>query len=139
VVEVVAVIKRVASGVVAIVVVNHVTVMPIKSPMMPAPAITSVPADSESLSKEEIWAAIPNSWIRIPARPRHDGLSVNQPRIVRGDVNDIGAGRFNTDGGILLCYGLLLRGLKIAGFLCPPAHHLYCINNVRLLIVVGVA
>jgi hypothetical protein len=47
-VEVVPVIEGVAPGVVTIVVVNYVSVMPIKSPMVPAPPITSVPADSKA-------------------------------------------------------------------------------------------
>jgi hypothetical protein len=36
-------------------------------------------------------------------------------------------------------YGLLRRGLKIAGFLRPLAHHLYGIHHILLLVVVGVA
>ncbi len=34
---------------------------------------------------------------------------------------------------------VVAAALKIAGFLRPPAHHLYGIHNILLLVVVGVA
>jgi hypothetical protein len=51
VVEIVPVIEGVAPRVVPVMVVNYVAVAPIKSPMMPAPPITAVPADSETRSE----------------------------------------------------------------------------------------
>jgi hypothetical protein len=36
-------------------------------------------------------------------------------------------------------YGLLLRGLKIAGLLRALAHRLYCIHHILLLVVVGIS
>jgi hypothetical protein len=138
-IEVVSVVERVASRVVAVVIVDYVAVTPVKSPMMPAPPITSVPSDSERRPEREVRTAIPNSWIWIPARPRHDGISVYHPRIVGGDINDIRAGRLDADSGVLLCYGLLRRGPEIACVLRSPAHHLYRIHDVLLLVVVDVA
>src|SRR6266851_6352113 len=84
---VVPVIKRGAPGVVPIVIMNYDSVMPIGPPMMPAPTITSVVANAEANSEEQGRAVIPNAWIGIPPRPRHYGVPVNDPRIVRGDVN----------------------------------------------------
>jgi len=138
-VEVVSVIERVAPRVIPVVVVNYVSVMPIKSPMMPSPSITSEPTDSEPVSEGEVRAAKPNSRIWIPSRPRHDGISVNHPRIVRGDENYIGAGGLNTDRRVFVGYGLLGRGFKIADFSRSPAHNLYRIHDVRLLVIVSVA
>src|SRR5271157_3012816 len=138
-VVVVPVIKRVAPRVVPVVVIVHVPVMPIASPMIPAPSPTSEPPDSEADSEPEGRAVIPNSGIRVPPRPRHNGVSVNHPRIIGGDVNHLGVSRLNDDRRALHGYGLLGRGLEIAGFLRPLAHHLYGIHHILSLVVVGVA
>src|SRR5271157_237261 len=138
-VESVPVIKRSAPGVVPAVVKHCIVVMPIESPMTPAPSKTAEPADSEARAPRQIRAAKPDSRIRIPSRPRHYRPSVSQPRVIRGDVYDIGAGGLNADVRVLRCDGLLRRGFKIAGFLRPPAHHLYGIHHILLLVVVGVA
>src|SRR4029077_18043928 len=136
---VVPVIKGVAPGVVPVVVVNYDVVVPIGTPMMPAPSITSKEANSEAAPEREIRAAIPDSGIRIPSRPRHNRTAVNQPRIIRGDVNDFGACRLNDDGRVLRRYGLLGRARKIAGILRALAHYLHGVHHILLLVVVGVA
>src|SRR6266478_5957361 len=138
-VVVVPVIKRGAPGVVPIVIMNYDSVMPIGPPMMPAPTITSVVANAEADSERKVRAAIPYSRIRIPPRPLLDGTSVNQPWIIFGDVDDVGAGRLDDDGRVLGRYGLLLRILKIARFLRPAAHHLNGVHHVLFLVVVSVA
>src|SRR5712664_4967371 len=114
---VVAVIKRTAPRVVPIVIMNYDSVMPIGPPLMPAPAITAVEADSEADSEREVGIPIPDSGIGIPARTRHDRTAVNHPRIIRGDVDNLGASRLNDDGRVLRRYGLLRRAFKISGFL----------------------
>src|ERR1700732_3747265 len=107
--------------------------------MTPAPSISSVEADSEADSVRQVRAAIPDSGILVPSRPRLYGPSVNQPWIIFGDVNDFGTGRLDDDGRVLGRYGLLRRGLKTASFLRPLAHHLNSIHHILLLVVVGVA
>src|SRR5208283_5044738 len=89
------VIKCPASGVVAVVVINHGPVMPIRTPVMPTPFIASVVSDSEADSKRKVGARIPNFGIRIPSRPRHDWVSVNNPWVVRGDIDDFRTGRLD--------------------------------------------
>jgi hypothetical protein len=121
------------------VVVNDVSVMPVASPMMPAPSITSEPTNSEAGSEREVRAVKPDSGIRVPPRPLRDGISVNHPWIISGDVNVIGASRLNDDCRVLRGYGLLGCSLKIASLLCPLAHDLYGIHHILLLIVVGVS
>src|SRR5208337_3420857 len=138
-VVVVPVVKRAAPGVVVVVVIVHVSVMPIACPMTPAPSPTSEPTDSEADSEPEEGVVIPDSGTRIPPRPRHDGISINHPRIVRGDVNHLRVSRLNDDRRVLRSYGLLRRGLKSAGLLCPLAHHLVGIHRILSLVVVGVA
>jgi hypothetical protein len=39
----------------------------------------------------------------------------------------------------LIRYGLLRRGLKIAGSLRALAHHLHGIHHILLLVIVGIA
>src|SRR5580704_5549816 len=138
-VVVVPVIKRGAPGVVPIVIMNYDSVMPIGPPMMPAPTITSVVANAEADSERKVRAAIPYSRIRIPPRPRHYGVPVNNPRIICGNVNDLGTSRLDDDVRVLRRYDLLVRILKIARFLRAPAHNLYGIHQVLFLVVVSVA
>src|ERR1700732_5231778 len=98
--------------------------------MTPAPSISSVEADSEADSVRQVRAAIPDSGILVTSRPRRYGTAVNQPWIIFGDVNDFGTGRLDDDGRVLGRYGLLRRGLEIAGFLGPTAHHLNSIPHI---------
>src|SRR6266403_2592973 len=113
---VVPVIKRGAPGVVPVVVMNYDSVMPVRSPMTPAPPVSSVVAGSEADSVRRVQPAIPDSGILVPSRPLLDGTSINQPWIIFGDVNDFGVRRLDDDGRVLGRYGLLLRSLKIACF-----------------------
>src|SRR4029077_6093478 len=122
-----------------VVVINRVMVMPIETPMTPAPSKTAEVSDSEADTEGEVRTCIPNSGIRIPSRPRHYGISVNDPRIIRGDINHVRAGGLNDDRGILRGYGLLRRTLQIASFFRFLAHYLHGIHHVLLLVVVSVA
>src|SRR6266851_3194536 len=139
VVEVVAIDDRPAVGDVGVVVVDHPMAMPVRSPMMPAPPISPVEADSEADCVRWVQPAIPDSGILVPSRPRLYAISINQPWIIFRDVDDVGAGRLDDDGRVLGRYGLLLRILKIARFLRALAPHLYGIHHVLFLVVVSVA
>src|SRR5467141_3054479 len=138
-VVVVPVIKSAAPGFEPVVVISYGPVMPVRSPMTPAPPVSSVEADSEADSVRRVQPAIPDSGILVPSRPRLYATSVNQPWIIFGDVNDFGASRLDDDGRVLGRYGLLLRSQKIARFLRALAPHLYGIHHVLFLVVVSVA
>src|ERR1700679_1993481 len=71
-IEIAPVIKRCATGKVSAVVKHGVMVMPVESPMTPAPSETAEPPDSEADSKRKVWPIKPDSRIRIPFRPGHD-------------------------------------------------------------------
>jgi hypothetical protein len=138
-VEGVAVIKRGAPGDVPVVVEENVMPPPIESPVRPAPPITSEEANSEAGSEGEIRPpAKPNSRIWIPPRPGCERASVDHPRIVGGNVDDIGRGGLNDDCGILRVDCLLRSGFKVASLFCPLAHHLDGIHHILLLVVIGV-
>ena len=124
-VEGVSVIERRADGVEPVVVIEHGSATPIDAPMIPAPSITSVPTDSAARAKVKVLTAKPDSGIRIPARPCGDGISVNHPRIVGGDVDFIRVDRLNADVRILRRNRLLRFGLEIAGGLRLLAHCLH--------------
>src|SRR5580704_12513856 len=94
-VEVVPVIKGAAAGVIPVVVIHCVSVVPVKSPMAPAPSKAAEEADTEPGSEREVRAAVPNPGIGVPARPRHNRPAVHQPRIIRGDINYIRLGRLD--------------------------------------------
>src|SRR5580692_8584892 len=113
--------------------------MPVKSPTAPTPSEAAKPSDSEADAEGKVGSSKPNSRIGVPARPRNDRRTVNQPRIIGWDVNDVGFGGFNYDVRVFLLYLLLRRVFEIAGLLGAPTHHLHSVHYVLLLVVVGVA
>jgi hypothetical protein len=135
----VSVIKRSAPGEVPAAAKHGVSAAPIESPMTPAPAKTSEPTDSEAEPERKIRAAKPDSGIRIPTGPCVYGISVNQPRIVRRDINHIRVGRLNINIRAFLLNDFVLRVLESAGLLRFMAHHLYRVHDIGLLIVISVA
>ena len=138
-VVIVPVVERGASGVVPVVVMNYVSVVPIRSPVIPTPSIATEETDSKTYAEREVGAAIPDSRIGVPSGPRHDGVSVNQPWIIRRDIDDLWVSRLNDDRRALRLNGLLRRVLKIACLFSSLAHHLHGIHYILFLIVVGIA
>ena len=94
VIEIVAIGENSAVGLVVVVVETDIVVMPIRSPVVPSPAISSKEADSKAQTKLNSRARKIQSWIRIPPRPDADGRSIHQPRIIFRHVNDLWVGRF---------------------------------------------
>jgi len=135
----VTVIEGPAMGVVAVVVIDCVMVVPIESPTIPAPSITTEEADTEADTEGEIGAAIPNAGVWIPSWPCDDGATVDYPGIVGGDVNYLGISGLNDNGGALRGYGLLRSGFEITRFFRFLAHDLNGIHDILFLVVVGVA
>src|SRR6202034_1720608 len=107
--------------------------------MAPAPSESAVPSDSEAEPKRKIRTAEPDPGILIPARPDTDGIPVNRPRIVCGNVNNRRISRSDIDGSVrIVRHGLLRRSFQIADRLRLLAHHLHGVHYVLLLVVVGV-
>src|ERR1700722_5622636 len=102
VVEVVAIDEDAAVGNVGVVVVNDAVVMPVISPVVPTPTKASVEANSKAQAKCNSGARKKQSWIRIPARPDSDWLSVYEPRVILRHVNDFRIGWCNHDRLALL-------------------------------------
>src|SRR5258708_17526878 len=93
-IEIIAVDENSAVGDVSVVVVNDAVVMPIVSPVVPAPAISTKEADPKPKAKRNSRASEIKAWIGIPARPDSDGRSIDEPRIVFRHVNNLRIGWF---------------------------------------------
>ena len=82
-------------------------VMPVVSPVVPAPAKSAKEADSKAEAKRNSRAGKVQSWIPIPARPDPDGLSIHQPGVVLRHVNNLRIGWFDHNGLPLLAHFFL--------------------------------
>src|SRR5882724_9721504 len=78
-----------AVGYVGVVVVDDIVMMPIISPVVPAPAKTAEEADSKAETKRNTRSGKVQSGIPIPAGPDPDGLSIREPGIIFRNVNDL--------------------------------------------------
>src|SRR6202521_3841336 len=96
-----------AVGYVSVVVVNDIVVMPVRSPVVPAPAKSAKIADSKAEAKRDSRAVKEQSRIRIPTWPNPDGLSIRKPRIILRHVNNLRVGRFDHNGLPLIAHVFL--------------------------------
>src|SRR5580704_4729183 len=97
-IEMVAIDEDSAVGLVGVVVETNIVVMPVVSPVVPAPAKPAKKADSEAETKRNSWNPKVKPWIRIPARPDPDRISIDEPRVVLGNVNNLRIGWFDHNG-----------------------------------------
>jgi len=86
VVEVVAVHDCSTMGEVRVVVVHHPVPVPVPAPVIPAPTKSSKESNPESRAEVKSRAVKKDSGHWIPAWVGDDGIAVDQPRIVLGDV-----------------------------------------------------
>src|SRR5580704_3986231 len=89
-VVIVSVVKGIAAGVVAIIVVDYAATAPADAPVAPTPSVPAPETDTDTDSSPiDRRAAEPDSGIRIPTGPGYDGISVNQPGVIRRDVYNV--------------------------------------------------
>src|SRR6266481_7728041 len=93
-----------AVGYVSVVVINEIVVMPVRSPMVPAPAKSAKKADSKAEAKRNSRAVKKQSWIRIPTWPNPDRFSIRKPRIIFRHVNNLRVGGFDHNGLPLIAH-----------------------------------
>src|SRR5882762_8986641 len=91
-----------AVGNVGVVVVSDVVVIPVRSPMVPSPTEPAKVAYAKSEAKSESRAVKKQSWIRIPAGPDTDRLSIHEPRIIFRNVDNLRVSRLDHNGLSLL-------------------------------------
>ena len=137
--EIVAINDRPAVGDVGVVVVNHPMAMPVASPVMPAPTISSEETDAEPDSKSNPRSGEEDSRHGVPARIRDDGLAIHEPGIIGRYIDDLRIGRFDDDCVPLSRYLLLFVAIQVTSLVSLLAHRLHGIRHVLLLIGIGVA
>src|SRR6267154_2117289 len=136
VVEVVTINDRPAVGDVGVVIVNHPMAMPVASPVMPAPTISSEETDAEPNSKSNPPSGKEDSRHGVPARIRQDRLAIHEPGIICGYIDDLRIGRFDDDCVPLSRYLLLFVAIEVAGLVSLLTH---CLDGIRhILLLVGV-
>src|SRR5260370_13850385 len=107
VVEVVAIDDRSAVRDVGVVVVNHCSAVPVVSPVMPAPPISSEKTDPEADAKSNPRSCQEDPRHGMPAWIRDDRLTVHEPGIVGRYVDNFRVGRFD-DNPVPFISSLLL-------------------------------
>ena len=138
-IKVVAIDDGSAVGDVGVVVVNHPMAMPIASPVMPAPTISSEETDAEPDSKSNPHPSQEDPRHGIPAWIGHDRVAIHQPGIIGRHVDDLRIGRFDDDCVALRCYLLLFIAIQVTGLVSLLAHRLDGIRHILLLVGIGVA
>src|SRR5216683_731217 len=137
--EIVAVDDRPAVRDVRVVVVDHPMAVPIASPVMPAPPISSEKADPKADSKSNPGSGQEDSRHGIPAWICDDGLAVHEPGIIGRYINDLRIGRFDDDCVPLSRYLLLFIAIEVAGRVSLLTHRLDSIRHILLLVGICVA
>src|SRR5208283_6143090 len=137
--EVAAIDKGSAVRDVGVVVVHDRPVVPIKSPVRPAPTKAAKEPDSKAHTEGQVWTVKPNSWVGVPPWPGKYRVSVDQPRIVCRHIDHFWIGRLDNDCLSLSCYGLLRSALQISRVLRSLAQHLHRIHYLLLLIHIRIA
>src|SRR5260370_21600687 len=105
--EIVAINDRPPVGDVGVVVVNHPMAMPVASPVIPAPTISSEATDAEPNSKSNPRSGEEDSRHGVPARIRDDRLAIHEPRIIGRYIDNLRIGWFDDDCVPLSRYILL--------------------------------
>src|SRR5579864_1805712 len=106
VIEVLAIGENSAAGYVAVVV-EHDPVVPIVSPVSPSPTEPAKEANSETKAPCETGPRKVQPGIPIPARPDPKGCSIDEPRIILGNVNDLRVRGLDHNGLPLLAHFFL--------------------------------
>jgi hypothetical protein len=130
VIEVAAIDESRAVGDVPVMVVYHVVVVPIGSPVMPAPAKAS--EDANSQAERYPWPLDEGARNPDPSWIEREGVPVDHPRIIFRHVNDFRVCWFNHDRLSLGGDGFLLRALQVPGLLRSLTHHLNCVKDILL-------
>src|SRR6266852_4015011 len=139
VVEVVAIDDRSAVRNVGVVVVDRCSAVPVVSPVMPAPPISSAKAEPEADSESNPRSGQEDPGHGIPAWIRDDRLTVHEPGIIGRHVDHFRVGRFNDDCVALSRYLFLLIAIQVAGLVSLLTHRLDGIGDILLLVGVCIA
>ena len=126
-----------AVGDVPVMVVYQVVVVPIGSPVMPAPAKPS--EDANSHAERNPWPLDEGARNPDPSWIERKGVPVDDPRIIFRHVNDFRVCWFNHDRLSLGRDGFLLRALQVPGLLRSLTHRLNRVEDRLLPVHIGLA
>src|SRR5260370_22645651 len=115
---------------VPVMVVYQVVVVPIGSPVMPAPAKPS--EDANSPAERNPWPLDEGARNPDPSWIERETVPVDAPRIIFRHVNDFRVCWFNHDRLSLGGDGFLLRALQVPGLFPSLTHHLNCVKDIVL-------
>ena len=138
-IQVVAVDKDSAVGDVGVVVKNDSVMMPVISPVMPAPPEAAKESHSKAKAERDSRSCKEQSRIRIPARPDADGLPIDEPGIILRHVNNLRVRRLDHNGLALLANVFLRCALQVPRLVRPRTHYLNSIHHVLLLVHISIA
>lgn len=110
-VEVIAINENSAVGHVTVVVEKDAVMVPIRSPMVPAPAKATKKANAEAETKSDSGTRKVQTGIPVPAWPHRNRSAIHKPRIVLRHVDHLGVGRFDHDRRSVVGHLLLWRAL----------------------------
>src|SRR5580692_6613663 len=139
VIKVVAINNRSTMRDVGVVVVDHSVAVPVPSPVIPAPPKSPEESNSESRAEVKSRTAIKDSGHRIPTWVGDDGIAVDEPGIIRRDIDHIRIGRLDDNRFAFGRYLLLVAAIQMAGLLSLLAHHLDGTHHVLLLVGICVS
>src|SRR5258708_40341437 len=90
---------------------KDIVVMPIRSPVVPAPAKSTKVADSKTDAPHEAWAIQVQPRVPVPLWPDADRRSINEPGIVLRNINHFWIGRLDHNGFVLIRHLFLRRAV----------------------------
>ncbi len=137
--EVVAIDDRSAVRDIGVVVVDHRMPVPVASPVMPAPPISSEEADAEANSKPNPRSRQEDPRYGIPAWICDDRLAIHEPGIIGRHVDHLRIGRFDDDRVALSRHFLLFIAIQVAGIVSLLPHRLDGIRHILRLVGICVA
>src|SRR5271169_1504392 len=137
-IEIVAIDENSAVGDVGAVVEHDPVVVPIVSPVSPAPAKPAEKANSKAKIPCEPWPREVQPGIPIPAGPDPDGLSIHEPGVVFGNVNNFRVSWFDHNALPLIAHVFLRCALQVPRLLRTVAHYLNSVHHVLLLVDVSI-
>ena len=124
---------------VPVMVMHHIVMVPIGSPVVPAPAKATEDANANSQAKGNPWAIDIEAGHSNPCWVVWKGFPVHDPRIVFRYVNNFRICRLNRDRLAVRRDSFLLGALEVPSLLRPLTHHLNRIHYILLLVHVRVA
>src|SRR5713101_1354493 len=137
--EVVAIDDRSAVRDIGVVVVDHRMPVPVASPVMPAPPISSEEADAEANSKPNPRSKQEDPRYGIPAWICDDRLAIHEPGIIGRHVDHLRIDWFDDDCVALSRYLFLFIAIQVAGLVSLLTHRLDGIGDILLLVGICVA